>query len=43
VVAKVVVLPDRAPTVGDTPAPPPITGRLAVSAADDDKAEAELK
>jgi len=35
VVANVVVFPDRAPTVGATPAPPPITGREAVSAPDE--------
>lgn len=35
VVANDVVLPEREPTVGTTPAPPPITGALAVSAPDD--------
>lgn len=35
VVTNAVVLPDRVPTVGATPAPPPITGRFAVSAAEE--------
>ncbi len=34
VVANVVVLPLRVPTVGTAPAPPPITGKFAVSAAE---------
>jgi hypothetical protein len=32
VVANLVVLPDRVPTVGATPGPPPIIGRFAISA-----------
>ncbi len=38
-VAKSVVLPDLVPTLGATPAPPPITGRFAVSAAEVAKVE----
>ena len=34
VVTNCVVLPDRVPTDGATPAPPPMTGRFAVSAAE---------
>jgi len=42
-VANLVVLPLTDPTLGAAPAPPPITGKLAVSTADDDKTVAELK
>ncbi len=35
VVVNLVVFPERVPTVGATPAPPPITGKLAVNAPDD--------
>src|SRR6516162_1706759 len=42
-VANLVVVPLTDPTLGATPAPPPITGRLAVSTADEDSAAAELK
>ena len=43
VVANDVVLPERAPTVGAVPAPPPITGKLAVNAADDAHVDELLK
>jgi hypothetical protein len=39
VVTNLVVLPETVPTVGAEPAPPPITGRFAVSKAEVDKAE----
>jgi hypothetical protein len=43
VVTKAVVLPERVPTEGATPAPPPMTGRFAVSAAEDAHVFAALK
>src|ERR1700735_5330370 len=42
-VANLVVLPVTDPTVGAEPAPPPITGRLAVRAADDAHADDDEK
>src|SRR3954471_20466559 len=43
VVTNAVVLPDRGPTDGATPAPPPMTGRLAVRAADEESCVPEEK
>src|SRR6266702_3010325 len=43
VVTNLVVLPDLVPTAGAVPAPPPMTGRFAVSAADEERTEALLK